>query len=62
MIRDGELLDTLRQTVRRFVRERLLPAEARVEQEDAIPQNMSPRCASWGCSAWRSRRSMAGSA
>ncbi|MCO5731499.1 acyl-CoA dehydrogenase family protein [Rhizobium sp. SSA_523] len=37
MIRDPDLLDALTDTVRRFVRERLLPAEARVEDENAIP-------------------------
>ena len=37
MIRDAEILDGLVQTVRRFVRERLLPAEAGVEEIDAIP-------------------------
>jgi acyl-CoA dehydrogenase len=37
MIRDAEVLDGLRDTVRRFVRDRLVPAEARVEAEDAIP-------------------------
>lgn len=37
MIRDPELLDALTDTVRRFVRERLLPAEPRVEEDNAIP-------------------------
>ena len=40
MIRDGEVLNALTHTVRRFVRERLLPAEARVEEEDAIPPEL----------------------
>lgn len=40
MIRDANLLDALAQTVQRFVRERLLPAEARVEEEDAIPSEL----------------------
>lgn len=37
MIRDQDLLASLIQTVRRFVRERLVPAEAEVEETDAIP-------------------------
>ncbi|MDX3973813.1 acyl-CoA dehydrogenase family protein [Shinella sp.] len=37
MVRDAEVLNALVEVVRRFVRERLLPAEARVEEENAIP-------------------------
>lgn len=37
MIRDPELLGQLRDSVRRFVRGRLLPAEAQVDEDDAIP-------------------------
>jgi acyl-CoA dehydrogenase len=37
MIRDRETLDLLLDTVRRFVRERLIPNENRVADEDAIP-------------------------
>ncbi|MCO5152213.1 MULTISPECIES: acyl-CoA dehydrogenase family protein [unclassified Shinella] len=37
MIRDADVLNALVEMVRRFVRERLLPAEARVEEENAIP-------------------------
>jgi len=40
MIRDGDVLCTLTATVRRFVRERLLPAEARVEDDNAIPAEL----------------------
>lgn len=40
MIRDGDVLNALTRTVRRFVRERLLPAEARVDEEDAIPPEL----------------------
>lgn len=40
MIRDAHLLDALAQTVQRFVRERLVPAEARVEEENAIPPEL----------------------
>lgn len=40
MIRDGDLLSALTDTVRRFVRERLVPAEARVEEENAIPPEL----------------------
>jgi acyl-CoA dehydrogenase len=37
MIRDAEILDGLIDTLRRFVRERLVPAEALVEETNAIP-------------------------
>ncbi|ESW61750.1 MAG: acyl-CoA dehydrogenase [Rhodobacter sp. CACIA14H1] len=37
MIRDAEILDGLVETVRRFVRERLVPAEAEVEETNTIP-------------------------
>lgn len=37
MIRDSEILDGLLETVRRFVRDRLVPAEAEVEETNAIP-------------------------
>ncbi|MBB3772784.1 acyl-CoA dehydrogenase [Angulomicrobium tetraedrale] len=40
MIRDADLLEALAQTVQRFVRERLMPAEARVEEENAIPPEL----------------------
>jgi acyl-CoA dehydrogenase len=40
MIRDGDVLEALRQTVRRFVRERLVPAEDRVEEDNAIPADI----------------------
>jgi acyl-CoA dehydrogenase len=37
MIRDADTLDSLIATIRRFVRERLLPAEAQVENDNLIP-------------------------
>jgi acyl-CoA dehydrogenase len=37
MIRDPEILEALLDSVRRFVRERLVPAEAEVAETDAIP-------------------------
>ncbi|MBE7183243.1 MAG: acyl-CoA dehydrogenase family protein [Methylobacterium mesophilicum] len=40
MIRDAETLDGLVESVRRFVRERLVPCEQRVEDEDAIPDEI----------------------
>lgn len=40
MVRDGELLGALVGTVHRFVRERLMPAEARVEEENLIPPEL----------------------
>ncbi|TVV77286.1 acyl-CoA dehydrogenase family protein [Sphingomonas solaris] len=35
---DSETFDLLRNTVRRFVEERLIPAEDQVEQDDAVPE------------------------
>ncbi|MDQ7249772.1 acyl-CoA dehydrogenase family protein [Dongia sedimenti] len=40
MIRDQDVLKRLQETVRRFVRERLLPAESRVENDDSIPAEL----------------------
>lgn len=40
MIRDQELLDQLLDTVSRFVRERLMPNEARLAEEDAMPAEL----------------------
>ncbi|CAN7295572.1 acyl-CoA dehydrogenase family protein [Rhizobium sp. LjRoot30] len=40
MIRDRDLIAALTETVRRFVRERLMPAEAQVEDDNAIPQGI----------------------
>jgi acyl-CoA dehydrogenase len=40
MIRDRDLLAALMETVRRFVRERLMPAEAQVEEDNAIPPDI----------------------
>ncbi len=40
MIRDQETLDQLLDTIRRFVRERLQPAEQQVAEEDAIPADI----------------------
>jgi acyl-CoA dehydrogenase len=37
VIRDQTILDGLLETMRRFVAERLVPAEAKVEEDDAIP-------------------------
>lgn len=48
MVRDGELLSALVETVQRFVRERLLPAEARVEQDNAIPSEIIEEMRSLG--------------
>ncbi len=41
MIRDQETMTALLDTVRRFVRERLVPNEARVAEEDAIPEDIA---------------------
>ena len=40
MIRDQDVLDGLKETVRRFVRERLIPAEAQVENDNQIPADL----------------------
>lgn len=40
MIRDPEVLETLLDTVRRFVRERLVPSEDLVAENDAIPEDI----------------------
>ncbi|MDH1681562.1 acyl-CoA dehydrogenase family protein [Pseudomonas chengduensis] len=40
MIRDPELLDQLLDTLSRFVRERLIPNEARLAEEDAVPADI----------------------
>ncbi|AGW93878.1 MULTISPECIES: acyl-CoA dehydrogenase family protein [Cupriavidus] len=40
MIRDNETLEALLDSVRRFVRERLVPAEALVAETDEIPQDI----------------------
>jgi acyl-CoA dehydrogenase len=40
MIRDPETLNQLLDTISRFVRERLVPAEAQVAEEDAIPEDI----------------------
>ena len=38
MIRDPEILEALLDSVRRFVRERLVPAENEVAETDEIPE------------------------
>ena len=40
MIRDPELLDALTMTVRRLVDEKLIPAESKVDQDDAVPAGL----------------------
>lgn len=40
MIRDQETLNQLLDTISRFVRERLIPAEERVAEEDVIPEDI----------------------
>ena len=40
MIRDPELLNQLVDTISRFVRERLIPNEARLAEEDAVPPEL----------------------
>ena len=43
MIRDPETLNALLDTVRRFVRERLVPAEHIVAETDEIPDDIVAR-------------------
>lgn len=40
MIRDQEILNQFVDTVRRFVQERLIPAEERVAEDDAVPEEI----------------------
>ena len=40
MIRDAEILSQLTDTIARFVRERLVPAEQQVAESDAIPDDI----------------------
>ncbi|MCW8970219.1 MAG: acyl-CoA dehydrogenase family protein, partial [Rhodospirillales bacterium] len=40
MIRDQEIMDQLLGTVSRFVRERLVPNEVRVAEEDRVPDEI----------------------
>ncbi len=51
MIRDNDTLEALLDSVRRFVRERLVPAEALVAETDEIPRTSCRTCARWACSA-----------
>lgn len=48
MIRDAEVLDELSRTIRRFVRERLIPAEAKVDEENAVPPEIISEMAALG--------------
>jgi len=48
MIRDQEVLDSLLDTVSRFVRERLVPIEAQVAAHDAIPDDIIEEMKSLG--------------
>ena len=41
MIRDPETLEALLDSVRRFVRERLVPAENEVSETDEIPEALA---------------------
>ncbi len=61
MALDPEIFDTLIDTIRRFVRERLRPLEGDVEAADAIPDAVIEEMKGSACSACRSPRNMAGS-
>ena len=51
MIRDPETFTILLDTLRRFVRERLIPAENELVETDEIPPRSSRKCARSACSA-----------
>lgn len=48
MIRDAEVLDELSRTIRRFVRERLIPAEAKVDEDNEVPPEIISEMAALG--------------
>ncbi|GLS36703.1 acyl-CoA dehydrogenase [Mesorhizobium tianshanense] len=48
MIRDAEVLDELSRTIRRFVRERLIPAEAKVDEDNEVPPQIISEMAALG--------------
>ena len=52
MIRDQEALNILLDSVRRFVRERCVPNEARVDAEDAIPPEIEQEMKQLGYFGW----------
>jgi acyl-CoA dehydrogenase len=52
MIRDQETLNILLDSVRRFVRERCVPNEARVDAEDAIPPEIEEEMKRLGYFGW----------
>jgi acyl-CoA dehydrogenase len=58
---DQETLEQLLDTIRRFVRERLVPNEDRIAEEDAIPPEIVAEMRELGCSGCRSRKSTAAS-
>ena len=51
MIRDEDTAQALVDTVARFVRERLVPLEHQVADNDLIPPTWCRTCARWACSA-----------
>ena len=59
MIRDAEILSQLTDTIARFVRERLVPAEQQVAESDAIPDDIVANMKA--CSDCRFRKSLADS-
>ncbi len=62
MALEPETLKQLVDTVRRFVRERLVPLEHEVAENDAVPPEIIEEMRAWVSSASRSRRNTAASA
>ena len=58
MALDTETLTLLLDAVRRFVHERLIPAEDELAASGRCRRTSCVKCASWACSACRSRPSM----
>jgi len=52
VIRDQQTLAILLDSVRRFVRERCIPNEARVDAEDAIPPEIEQEMKQLGYFGW----------
>ena len=52
MIRDAARLNALLETVRRFVRETAIPNEARVSDEDAVPEEIVAEMRRLGFFGW----------
>ena len=58
---DHETFQLLKQSIHRFVRERLVPVEDRVEEQDEVPSDIIEDMGGWGFLGSRSQRNMAAS-